>query len=243
MDENKLEEAMADTVEQSFNDSELEDIMNEIENLEKEFVEDGEKSPEDLVITESKQNQLQDEIDKEVQSISSEMTPTATTEGEVISDPVETQEVTMAEETTAEASEEIIEETLDEVLDETINEAEEISDETIDEVADELVAEMETEEIENNVVELATAKETQSTEQGANMDFTASGTMDFNLNFKIGDEVASLKVDGDEGLTVEMGGVNIKITESGGCSVTLEGGVSFNIPLTGAGEAAKKKAA
>ncbi|OUR96441.1 hypothetical protein A9Q84_08800 [Halobacteriovorax marinus] len=221
MDENKLEEAMAETVEQSFNDSELEDIMNEIENLEKEFVEDGESAPENLVVTETKQNEMQNEIDKEVESISEEMTPVASDE-----EPVEEiQEVSMAAEPEA-----------------TIEESVE---ESFDEVADELVAEMEEEEIEieNNVVELPTAKESPAADSGANMDFTASGSMDFNLNFKIGSETASLKVDGEKGLTVEMGGVSIKITESEGCTVTMDGGVNFNIPLTTADDAAKKKAA
>jgi len=242
MDEDKLEEAMADTVEQSFNDSELEDIMNEIENLEKEFVEDGEKSPEDLIVTESKQNQIQDEIDKEVQSISGEMSVEAEIEAEA--------EETVMEEVTIEEPSEVEEVSMSE---ETSDEVEELSEESFDEVADELVAEMEVEEmeveemeveeIEDNVVELPTAKDISAVDHGANMDFTASGSMDFNLNFKIGSETASLKVDGEEGLTVEMGGVNIQITESGGCTVTMDGGVSFNIPLTGASDAAKKKAA
>ena len=186
MDENKLEEAMAETVEQSFNDSELEDIMSEIENLEKEFVEDDESSPEDLVVSEVPTSELQEEIDKEVESISNEM-------------------------------------------------------DTVEEITSE--AEVEIEEViePSNVVSLPVSEKKSTA--GANMDFSASGSMDLNLNFKIGSETATLKVDGNKGLVVEMGGVEIQITESEGCTVTMEGGVNFNIPLTTSGESSKKKAA
>jgi hypothetical protein len=215
MDENKLEEAMAETVEQSFNDSELEDIMSEIENLEKEFVEDGEKAPEDLSLSEATTSDLQSEIDKEVESISEEMTPTA--------------------EITPEQPEATIEETVEVVAEETV---EPIIEEPVEVVAEETV---EVEAVVDNVVSLPVSEKSSTT--GANMDFSASGSMDLNLNFKIGSETATLKVDGDKGLVVEMGGVEIQITEAEGCTVTMEGGVNFNIPLTTSGESSKKKAA
>lgn len=208
MDENKLEEAMADTVEQSFNDSELEDIMNEIENLEKEFVEDGEKSPEDLALSEAPVSSLQDEIDKEVESFADEMTPVV-------------EEAPVAE-VTAEVEEKEIEQEI---------------------VADAAV-EMVEEESTDNVVQMPVAEvQAPTSNSGANMDFSASGEMSLNLNFKIGSETATLKVDGEGGLVVDMAGVEVKISETEGCTITMEGGVNFNIPLTTNGEAAKKKVA
>jgi hypothetical protein len=226
MDEDKLEEAMAETVEQSFNDSELEDIMNEIESLEKEFVDDGEKSPEELALKEAPTSSLQSEIDKEVESISEEMAPVA-----------ETTEAPVAETTVEAVTEEVVEE---------------ITEVKAEEMAEEVVAEIEA-EIEStpvieepaavdNVVSLPVSQSSEST-SGASMDFSASGSMDLNLNFKIGNETATLKVDGEAGLIVEMGGVEIKITETEGCSVTMEGGVNFNIPLTTSATDAKKKSA
>lgn len=190
MEDTKLEEAIEETAEQSFNDSELQDIMSEIESLEKEFVEEGERSPEELAIVSSQKTDLQSEIDKEVESMSSEM-----------------------------------------------SDDDNFADEIIDEIEEDIVSEV------DNVVTLPSSEKRETTGQGAAMDFSAAGTMDFNLNFNIGTEAATLKVDGDKGLCVEMGGVLIQITQESGCTVTMEGGVNFNIPLTTSTNAAKKKAA
>ena len=195
MEDTKLDQAMEETAEQSFNDSELKDIMSEIESLEKEFVEDGERSEEDLAVVSSEKTDLQNEIDKEVESMATEMS--------------DDQDDAMA-------------------------------DELISEVEDEVVAEAEPVD---NVVSLPKVEKKIASSNGAAMDFSAAGTMDFNLNFNIGTEAATLKVDGDKGLCVEMGGVVIEITSEHGCTVTMDGGVNFNIPLTTSGNAAKKKAA
>jgi len=195
MEDTKLDQAMEEAAEQSFNDSELKDIMSEIESLEKEFVEDGERSEEDLAVVSSEKTDLQNEIDKEVESMATEMS--------------DDQDDAMA-------------------------------DELISEVEDEVVAEAEPVD---NVVSLPKAEKKVASSNGAAMDFSAAGTMDFNLNFNIGTEAATLKVDGDKGLCVEMGGVVIEITSEHGCTVTMDGGVNFNIPLTTSGNADKKKAA
>lgn len=230
MDENKLEEAMAETVEQSFNDSELEDIMSEIENLEKEFVEDGEKSPKDLSLTEAPTSELQDEIDKEVETISDEMSPEAEAPVEMSSEEAPAEIVSEAEVTDAEI------ESIEAEIDAEVESIEVVEVAAVAEEPEEVAVE----EV-SNVVSLPVSEKI--TSSGANMDFSASGSMDLNLNFKIGSETATLKVDGNKGLIVEMGGVEIQITESEGCTVTMEGGVNFNIPLTTSGESSKKKAA
>ncbi len=207
MEDTKLDEAMEEIAEQSFNDSELKDIMSEIESLEKEFVEEGERTPEELAVVSSEKTNLQSEIDKEVASMASEMA---------------------TETTSPEASLEESEDSEDDMM----------ADELINEMEDDVVA-----EVADNVVTLPTNERKVSTAEGAAMDFSAEGTMNFNLNFKIGTEAATLKVDGDQGLCVEMGGVLIEITSEHGCTVTMDGGVNFNIPLTTSGNAAKKKAA
>ncbi|WP_372654978.1 hypothetical protein [Halobacteriovorax sp.] len=192
MEDTKLEEAIEETAEQSFNDSELQDIMSEIESLEKEFVEEGERSPEELAIVSADKTDLQSEIDKEVESMSNEMS----------------------------------------------SEDDSFADEVINEVEDEVEPMAEV----DNVVTLPTSEKKSVSSHGAAMDFSAAGTMDFSLNFNIGTEAATLKVDGDKGLCVEMGGVLIEITQESGCTVTMEGGVNFNIPLTTSANVAKKKA-
>ncbi|PIK16578.1 hypothetical protein [Halobacteriovorax sp. JY17] len=207
MEDTKLDEAMEEIAEQSFNDSELKDIMSEIESLEKEFVEEGERTPEELAVVSSEKTNLQNEIDNEVASMASEMATEATS---------------------PEASLEEFEDSEDDMM----------ADELINEMEDDVVA-----EIADNVVTLPTSERKVSTADGAAMDFSAEGTMNFNLNFKIGTEAATLKVDGEQGLCVEMGGVLIEITSEHGCTVTMDGGVNFNIPLTTSGNAAKKKAA
>ncbi|ATH08737.1 hypothetical protein BIY24_12500 [Halobacteriovorax marinus] len=199
MEDTKLDEAIEETAEQSFNDSELEDIMSEIESLEKEFVEDGERTPEELAIVSAKKTDLQSAIDEEVESIAQEMSP-----------------------------------------EETMEQTQEIVAEASNEIEDDFVSES---EVVDNVVSLPTAEKPATTSTGAAMGFAGEGTMNFNLNFKIGEESATLKVDGDKGLSVEMGGVTIAITEESGCTVTMDGGVNFNIPLTTTSNAATKKAA
>lgn len=75
------------------------------------------------------------------------------------------------------------------------------------------------------------------------MSFTASGAMNLNLSFKIGNEEARLYIDEVKGLVVTLSGVELCLNETSGCSVTMENGVNFNIPLTSKESSSKKKAA
>lgn len=65
MDDNK----MNDEAEQGFNDAELQDIMNEIESLEKEFVGPADESPAPV---EAEKTDLQKAIDEEMESLEME---------------------------------------------------------------------------------------------------------------------------------------------------------------------------
>lgn len=77
MEDKQLEEALAASIEKSFNDSELEDIMNEIENLEREFSEDVTVAKDStLSLEKARDNNLQKVIDDEVASINSELDST-----------------------------------------------------------------------------------------------------------------------------------------------------------------------
>jgi hypothetical protein len=168
MDEKKLDETADEAVDQSFNDDELQDIMNEIEDLEKEFGGDS-TSEEEMVISKPKKTELQDKIDQELEAVANAMIPEA------------------------------------------------------DDSPEENVVAME------NSTLAATPSPT--SENGAHMDFSGSGQMNFNLDFNIGEHTAHLKVDGSNGFVVEMSGVYIHINEEHGCTVEMSGGVKFNVPF------------
>lgn len=190
---------------QSFNDSELEDIMAEIESLESDFseteIESELKSPEVLAFDSSKANktdlqkQIEDEINNEIVESASAFQET--------------------EEPAAFTDEELAE----------------IEDST-DEVA------MET----NTVLPFETKKST-SNKPKSEMSFEATGSMNVVLKFKVGSETAELFIDQDHGLIVNMNGVELCLSEDAGCTVTMENGINFNIPLTSSQSSSKKKSA
>jgi len=154
MDEKKLEEAMAENVEKSFNDAELQDIMDEIETLEKEFVEEpvDEKAhtDKDLALSESKENDLQNAIDAEVATIGNDIVSESTAEASEELVKAESEEPLgdfegedLAQEVEAELAEV---ETVAEVMEDTIAEVEA-------EVAAEIAAEVEQEAVSEPIAE------------------------------------------------------------------------------------------
>jgi hypothetical protein len=75
------------------------------------------------------------------------------------------------------------------------------------------------------------------------MSFQAVGNMAITFDFKDGDREAKLFIDEQKGLVVSFSGVEVSISEESGCSVSMENGVNFNIPLTTDLRGPKKKAA
>lgn len=75
------------------------------------------------------------------------------------------------------------------------------------------------------------------------MSFSASGKMNLNLTFNIGSEAAKLFIDEERGLVVTLNGVELCLNETNGCTVTMENGINFNIPLTNKDSSSKKKVA
>lgn len=147
--------------EKSFNESELQDIMSEIEDLEKEFEADSTMT-------------LQEQIDAEMATVV----------------------------------------------------------ETVEPVAEILA------------FEKATPKTTttKSASTGSEVSFAAHGQMKLNLDFKIGEETATLTIDPVKGLVVMMTGVELCINEVTGCTVTMDNGMNFTIPLSSQDKSLKKKA-
>jgi hypothetical protein len=198
-----------------FNESELEDIMAEIESLESDFEESVEPStphsdpiatiesslenvvfhkPEELVFDSSKADKtdLQRVIDQELEAIA----PLSNVEK--VEEKVEVK-VKAIEPTASPENESVI------AFEKTSNIA--------------------------------------PTHVSAPMSFQASGNMNLNLNFKLGEEDATLFIDEVRGLVVSFKGVEVTLNELNGCTVTMENGINFTIPLTPSLRGPKKKVA
>ncbi len=183
----------AEVSESNFNESELQDIMAEIESLEKDF----ETAPaEEEAIVEIAKTSLQDEIERELEmSLKS---------GEV-----------SAEEAQASIVSEVVAAPIAAPSAPTVLAFEKKS----------------------TPAPISTAS------KSSEISFEATGSMNLNLGFKIGDETAKLSIDPLKGMTVTMNGVELCINQESGCTVTMENGVTFTIPLTSTDSATKKKAA
>ncbi len=141
---------MANKKEQGFNDAELQDIMSEIENLEREYEDDA---------------------------------------------PV------------AQTSEAPVDETV-----ETTSEVEK-----------------------DNVVKFE--KQTVTTGEHP-VEFNASGQMNFSMNFEVAGQTAYLEVT-EDGLVVNVDGMHLSINEASGCTVEMDGGVKFSVPMGGQAKGTK----
>lgn len=210
---------------QIFNDSELEDIMAEIESLESDFettttpeaveeeVVENHVPKEELKLDSSTMSKtdLQLEIEKEIAMIDSAMIESTTDDSETLIASVATPvEVTISNEESA--------------------------NEEIPEIASSVLP------FEKKVVEVKSFSPT-TTNSKSEMSFQASGTMNLNLSFKVGSDEAKLYIDEVKGLVITLSGVEVCLNETNGCSVTMENGINFNIPLTSKESSSKKKSA
>lgn len=174
----------------NFNESELQDIMSEIEDLEKEFTQ------------EEKTMSLQDKIEAE---LAMEM------------------EMGAFEETAPEAS------VVESVETETV-EVEAVT-ETVAPTAQVLS------------FEKPATPAPVTTTSTSGVSFQAQGSMALNLDFKVGEESAKLTIDPIKGLVVTVSGVELCISEDSGCTVSMENGMKFTIPLSSQKNSHTKKAA
>lgn len=74
--------------------------------------------------------------------------------------------------------------------------------------------------------------ETLSSTARNEMSFQASGLMNVSLTFKVGLEEAKLYIDDKKGLVISMGGVEVTLNEETGCKVIMSNGAQVTIPLT-----------
>jgi hypothetical protein len=203
MDSSTETSAEAKSVDQSFNDSELQEIMSEIENLEKEFDENETTLSGSTVV-----DHVQSELDEDEYSGSS-------SSAEMVDEFEDYSSSTM--ESTP------------------VEEAKVIS------IAKTPVAPVST--YTAPVAPAAAPVMNTTSSKAPEISFEASGQMNLNLGFKIGQETAKLTVDPVKGLCITMNGVELVISETEGCQVTMESGVRFTIPLTSQASASKKKSA
>ena len=200
---------------QNFNDAELQDIMSEIESLEKEFVDDDEDdtSAEDIV------NELETAPSEEVVA---ETSAEDTTSEAVVDDGPENDIVSEAD----------IESISQEMV--STQQAEESP------MNNENVTELHVVQDDTPVANTTVEETTMSNPNPGEMTFQGSGKLDLNLSFYIGDQKATLKVVDGVGLTVDMAGTTLKF-DSDGCHVDIEGGANINLPLANS-KSAKKAA-
>jgi hypothetical protein len=97
---------------------------------------------------------------------------------------------------------------------------------------------------ESSVLPFEAAKNKDSNlETNSEVSFAATGQMNLNLEFKIGNDSAKLSIDPVKGLIVTMSGARLSINQDSGCTVIMDSGVNFTIPLTGTTSISKKKSA
>jgi hypothetical protein len=287
MKDDELEVALTDSLEKSFNDNELDNIMNEIESLEKEFSGEVKKDNTHLSLQTAVDNSLQDIIDAEVANIEEAAAKKETLMEEAVAEAVEElfvaespevveelvaaespevdpddviaqQEAQSAESVLAEqkaAMQELgleapgpvanlFEEEVAEAVEEAVVAQEPVAEESMmveEPVAEEdeapaftaeELAEIEASTMEEEGGEVVAFNSASTPAAGGDVKFNASGSMNLNVTFEVAGEEATLKVAGG-GLVVEMNGVHIKINEEDGCSVVMDGGINFSVPLAG----------
>lgn len=209
------------TEEKNFNEDELQDIMSEIESLEKEFGE-SEDGPVAISVKDAVMEELNEDLgeitDEDLEEINAEFKAEV---AEVIA------KVAFADSPTKPSLQDEIEKELEASLKHTVAEANTKT------------------EPKAEVLKFETPKSktiSPAPQATGDVSFSAVGSMALTLDFKIGEENAKLIIDPVKGLLVTLAGVELKINETDGCHVTMENGMKFSIPLATLDKSAKKAA-
>lgn len=221
--------------EANFNEAELEDIMAEIENLEKDFAIDTQSTAE--IPVEAKAEEFTDEqIEVETEAVM---------EAEEIDDEMNmmADELMTDEELTALAAKTpvITEVTHVKVIspDPKPGMNKKYTHHVSAVEAAEVVHE---EEIQTTTKVLNFEKKTpvHTADPASNVTLSASGDMTLNLTFKIGNDDATLVIDKEKGLLVNYSGVNLTLHPENGCTLKMENGVSLTVPVQSTAQSSKK---
>ncbi len=249
-----------------FNESELQDIMSEIENLEREFTDghvavstetisarsDLAVGPSSLKIDPSNlvTNDLQRQIDEELENSLKRL--------EEMDRKASHEEIALDQSVIAKIDDDQELEEVDQILDEvevtaveTASVAETVAAKATDSLEsaggsfDTHETSYESAKTDGNVFKMPAPASIPAAVKPMNTDspvsFQAEGSMSLIMNFKVGGSVAKLSVQGDDGLVLFFEGVEIKLSEESGCVVEMDNGIKFNIPL--AVKAAKRNVA
>lgn len=221
----------------NFNDSELQDIMSEIENLEKEFHEEVSSEEESSAPVEQVEASSDSSDSKE------EIVDSAAVEALEEEEPDNNEDLNSS-------SDKIIDEVVEQYSREKslVEEAQDIETQ----MASELVpsSKPNSEKSSNfHSKENDTSSYNESNDlerhrainsQDHPMEFYGEGKMNLSVTFQIGNEKAKVDVD-HSGLKVTIQGVELNITDQG-CEVEMQGGVKFSVPLTDQTHKEKKAA-
>lgn len=206
--------------EENFDESELEDIMSEIESLEREVVKESSQS---TMPKESQGPQASAPIDEEVE------------------------QTEQAPDSEVESTEDFAK---DEHEDEDDEEGPAIEFDESELAALEADCAFEESDTgpeqsgQDNVVDFKKSSHQtsqNSSESSSPVQVTAAGDMNLELNFTVGTEQALLSIEQGRGLSVEMEGVSLYIDSERGCCISLPGGVEFSVPLNSGTTGQQKK--
>lgn len=208
---------------ENFNEAELQDIMSEIESLEKDF-EDGSSAASAAAMI---QDAVMDEINAELHK---EEAPKASLQDEIEreleqsmmkggDDPEEVSPVIVAPIITASTP----------------------ASAPVEKEAAVLSFEKPAPKIPVTSV-APTAPTAPAMTSSSGVSFAAQGSMALTLDFKVGAENAKLTIDPVKGLTVILAGVELIINETDGCLVTMDNGMKFTVPLATLSKSQKKSA-
>lgn len=238
---------MSDANAKNFNDDELDDIMSEIESLEKEFVAPEESAPQEspegqlnmssaepspeanpepAPIAEDLGDDLGD-LEKELSELESEMNDAAPD-----LDDIEEELEALSELDIPEAEEQVVQEAPSSPVKEEVAPVESVV-QKVTPTQERPVAE------EEPVKQEPVAQTPSATVTPIKLD-AATGGVNLNLNFSIGNTPANLWLDGEKGLSFTMSGVKVSIDENEGCVISMKGGAKFTIPLDSEGNSLKK---
>lgn len=204
---------------ENFNEAELQDIMSEIESLEKDF-EDGSSAATAAAMI---QDAVMDEINAELHK---EEAPKASLQDEI------ERELEQSMMSGGDDPEEVSPVIVAPIITASTPVTKEAAVLSFEKPAPKIPV--------TPVATTAPTAPAMTTSSGVS--FAAQGSMALTLDFKVGEENAKLTIDPVKGLTVILAGVELIINETDGCLVTMDNGMKFTVPLSTLSQSQKKSA-
>jgi len=232
--------------ENSFNDQELQDIMSEIEDLEKDIGVDADLSPKDIDIT--AEDTTDTTVAENPTNIEDDVLEALENSDSVLKD--ETELSAVVEEPALEAT--TVDETVEEQLEHEVSGViEEITESdhnnevfAQEEVSSETTCEdIETTEYSDNVVSITKPNIVEKSEKQSpfGLNFSGEGSYSFNMDFPVGDKTVHFEVGQNNQFSLDFDKVKFSV-QGDQCVVEMEGGATFTLPLSSSESTKVKKA-